>query len=115
LLYLLGVVGEVLLIASIYLVMPVGRLSWRHALLGGAVAALLWELTRHLLLWYLNTLSRVGEVYGSLTTAIVILLSLELAAIVLLLGAQVIAEYERRERAGHKAAPKEFRTEKAPT
>jgi membrane protein len=113
LLYLLGVAGEVLVITSIYLVMPVGRLSWRHALLGGVTAALLWELTRHILLWYLNTLSRVGEVYGSLTTAIVILLSLELAAIVLLLGAQVIAEYERLERPGRKAAPKAFRTEKA--
>lgn len=112
LLYLLGVAGEVLVISSIYLVMPVGRLSWRHALIGGATAALLWELTRHLLLWYLNTLSRVGDVYGSLTTSIVILLSLELAAIVLLLGAQVIAEYERMERPGRKAAPKPFRTEK---
>ncbi|MCK7580690.1 MAG: hypothetical protein MZV65_37005 [Chromatiales bacterium] len=33
--------------------------------------------------------------YGSLTTAIVVLLSLELAATLLLLGAQVIAEFER--------------------
>jgi uncharacterized BrkB/YihY/UPF0761 family membrane protein len=39
----------------------------------------------------------VQTVYGSLTTAIVVLLSLELAAIVLLFGAQVIAEYERIE------------------
>jgi YihY family inner membrane protein len=112
LLYLLGVAGEVLVISSIYFVMPVGRLSWRHALIGGATAALLWEVTRHGLLWYLTTLSRVGEVYGSLTTAIVILLSLELAAIVLLFGAQVIAEYERLERPGRKAQPKGFRTEK---
>ena len=111
LLYLLGVAGEVLVISSIYLVMPVGRLSWRHALIGGATAALLWELTRHVLLWYLNSLSRMSDVYGSLTTAIVILLSLELAAIVLLLGAQVIAEYERLQRPGKKAAePKPFRT-----
>ena len=95
LLYLLGVAGEVLVISSIYMVMPVGRLSWRHAVIGGATAALLWELTRHVLLWYFATLSRVGEVYGSLTTAIVVLLSLELAATLLLLGAQVIAEYER--------------------
>ena len=95
LLYLLGVAGEVFIITSIYMVMPAGRLSWRHALIGGATAALLWELTRHLLLWYFDSLSRVGEVYGSLTTAIVVLLSLELAATLLLFGAQVIAEYER--------------------
>jgi len=95
LLYVLGFAGEVLIITALYMVMPVGRLRWRHALVGGVTAAVLWEITRHVLLWYFNTLSRVSEVYGSLTTAIVVLLSLELAATLLLLGAQVIAEYER--------------------
>ena len=95
LLYLFGVLGEVLVLTSIYLVMPVGRPSWRHALVGGITATVLWELTRHILVWYFGTLSQVSVVYGSLTTAIVVLLSLEIAATLLLLGAQVIAEYER--------------------
>ena len=95
LLYLLGLIGEIFLLTSVYMVMPVGRLSWRHALLGGVTAALLWEITRHVLVWYFNTLSQVNVVYGSLTTAIVVLFSLEIAATLLLLGAQVISEYER--------------------
>jgi membrane protein len=95
LLYLLGVVGEILVLTSIYLVMPVGRLSWRHALIGGITATVLWEITRHLLVWYFGTLSQVSVVYGSLTTSIVVLLSFDIAATLLLLGAQVIAEYER--------------------
>ena len=112
LLYLLGVAGEVFIVTSIYMVMPVGRISWRRALLGGVTAALLWELTRHVLLWYFTTLSRVGEVYGSFTTAIVVLLSLEIAATLLLFGGQVIAEYERREREGKaEREPKEMRTD----
>ena len=86
-----------LVLASIYFVMPVGRLSWRHALIGGVSATVLWEISRHVLVWYFATLSQVRTVYGSLTTAIVVLLSLEIAAIVLLFGAQVIAEYERIE------------------
>lgn len=94
-LYLLGILGEVLLLTSIYLVMPVGRLAWSHALVGGVTATLLWELTRHLLVWYLTSLSFVNVIYGSLATTVVILLSLEFAAVILLLGAQVIAEYER--------------------
>jgi YihY family inner membrane protein len=98
-LYVLGVVGEVLLLTSIYLVMPVGRLAWSHALIGGVVATALWEISRHLLTWYLATLSFVNVIYGSFATTIVILLSLEVAAIILLLGAQVIAEYERLGRA----------------
>lgn len=95
LLYLLGFAGEVFLLTSVYMVMPVGRLTWRHALPGGLTAALLWEVTRHVLVWYFGTLSQVNVVYGSLTTAIVVLLSLEIAATFLLLGAQVISEYER--------------------
>lgn len=95
LLYLLGLAGEIILLTSLYMVMPVGKLSWRHALVGGVVAAFFWELTRHVLVWYFATLSQVGVVYGSLTTAIVVLLSLEIAATVVLLGAQVISEYER--------------------
>lgn len=40
-LYLIGIVGEVLLLTSIYLVMPVGRLAWSHALIGGVVTTIL--------------------------------------------------------------------------
>jgi membrane protein len=95
LLYLLGLVGEIFVLTSVYMVMPVGRISLRHALIGGVTAALLWELTRHLLVWYFATLSQVSMVYGSLTTAIIVLLSLEIAAALLLFGAQVISEFER--------------------
>lgn len=95
LIYMLGVSGEIALLTSIYLVMPVGRLSLRHALIGGVTAALLWEITRHVLVWYFSTLSLVNVIYGAFTASIVILFSLEAAAIILLLGAQVIAEYER--------------------
>ena len=99
-LYLLGVLGEVLLLTSIYLVMPVGQLAWTHALIGGLVATGLWELTRHGLVWYFTKLSFVSIIYGSLATTIIILLSFEFAAIILLLGAQVIAEYERIDHGG---------------
>ncbi|MCC2635376.1 MAG: putative ribonuclease [Ramlibacter sp.] len=111
LLYLLGLLGEIFLLTSIYMVMPVGRLSWRHALIGGATAALLWEGTRRVLVWYFGTLSQVSVVYGSLTTAIVVLFTLEIAATLLLLGAQVISEYERIERKG----PEAESAAKAPT
>jgi YihY family inner membrane protein len=95
LLYLLGLAGEIFVVSSVYVVMPVGRLRWKHAFIGGATASLLWEVTRHVLVWYFNTLSQVSVVYGSLTTAIVVLFSLEIGATLLLLGAQVISEYER--------------------
>jgi membrane protein len=94
LIYVASVIGEVLLISAIYYFMPVGRLSAQHAL--G---------------WYFGTLSQVSVVYGSLTTAIVVLLSLEVAATLLLLGAQVIAEYERIDPGEAKTPPVPMRIE----
>ena len=111
LLYLLGLTGEALLLSAIYLVMPVGRLSLRHALIGGVVATLLWEITRHVLVWYYTTMSQIQVVYGSLTTSVAILLSVEIGALVLLLGAQVIAEYERIGHEPIEAAGQVLRTE----
>ena len=95
LLYLMGVAGLILMLTAVYMVMPVGRLSLRHALIGGIVAGILWEITRHILVWYFSSLSFVNVIYGSLATTVVTLVSLEIASIILLLGAQVIAEFER--------------------
>ena len=93
--YMLGVIGEILLLSSLYLVMPSGRLAVHHALIGGITATVLWELTRHFMVWYFSTLSIVNIVYGTFATAVILLLSLEAAAVILLFGAQVISEYER--------------------
>lgn len=95
LLYLAGLAAEILIISSIYYLLPAGRIPLSHALIGGVTAALLWEAIRRALLWYFGSLSQVDLVYGSLATAIIVLLTLEIAASLLLLGAQVIAEYER--------------------
>ena len=110
-LYLAAVTGEILIISSIYFFMPPGRISPSHALIGGATATVLWETIRHGLAWYFATLSQVNVVYGSLTTAIIVLLSLEIAAALLLLGAQVIAEYERIGQGNADKPPVALRTE----
>ncbi len=95
--YLLGFAAETLIVASIYLTLPVGRMPVHHALIGGLAASLVWEFIRHLLVWYFTTLSKTSVVYGSLTTAVVALFCMEIVAALLLIGAQVIAEYERLE------------------
>ena len=102
-LWFLGVTGLALLLTSLYMVMPIGRLSFRHALAGGVTATALWEVVRRLLAWYFSTLSMVNVVYGPLASTIGVLLSLEAAALVLLLGAQVIADLERSRRAARPA------------
>ncbi|MBS1113983.1 MAG: putative ribonuclease, partial [Nitrospirae bacterium] len=93
-LYILGILGEVLMLTSLYLVMPVARITFRHALVGGLTATVLWEITRRALVWYYGVISMVNLIYGSIATTVVALLSIEAVALILLLGAQVIAELE---------------------
>ena len=95
LLYLLGLSAETIILSAIYYLVPVGRTAIHHALIGGFIMASIWEIIRHQLVWYFTTLSRASVVYGSLTTAVVALFSMEIIATLLLLGAQVISEYER--------------------
>jgi membrane protein len=95
-LYIVGVISEVVLLSSMYLLLPVVRTTFRHALVGGVTATTLWEITRRVLVWYYSTLSMVNLIYGSFATAVVTLLITEAAALILLLGAQVIAELERK-------------------
>lgn len=94
-LYLSGMFGMVIMLTSLYMVMPLGKISVRHAVIGGITATVLWEIIRHVLVWYYSNLSLVNVIYGSLATAVVTLLSIEIAVSILLLGAQVIAEFDR--------------------
>jgi YihY family inner membrane protein len=102
-LYLIGIFGEVLLLTSFYLVMPLVRITFRHALMGGMVATVLWEITRRVLVWYYSVVSSVNLIYGSFATSVVALISMEAIAVIILLGAQVIAEVERRNSSGHQS------------
>ncbi|HEX8989517.1 MAG TPA: YhjD/YihY/BrkB family envelope integrity protein, partial [Rhodocyclaceae bacterium] len=96
-LYLLALTVQTAILSAFYWIMPVGRTKPSHALIGGFTATTLWEAVRHILIWYFSTLSKASVVYGSLTTAVVALFGMEIAATILLLGAQVISEYESLE------------------
>jgi len=100
LIYLTGVLGLVLLFTLLYKIMPVARVSFRRALAGGFTATLLWEITRHGLVAYYTNVSMVNALYGSMATIIIVLFTLEAVALILLLGAQVIADLQRNANAG---------------
>jgi membrane protein len=98
--HVFGLIGLCLLFTSIYKVLPVARIQFKRAFVGGITAALLWDGVRWLLVWYFSNISLINLIYGSLATVIIFLLAMEVAAIIILLGAQVIAELERSARAG---------------
>jgi YihY family inner membrane protein len=93
-LHIVGLVGEVLMLTSLYLFMPAVRVRFLHALIGGITATILWEITRRGLIWYYSTLSMVNLIYGSFATPVVALLTADAVALIVLLGAQVIVELE---------------------
>ncbi|MEX2380945.1 MAG: YihY/virulence factor BrkB family protein [Opitutales bacterium] len=95
-----GALGLVFLFTSLYMVMPVSKISFRRALIGGASAAILWEVIRFILLWFFTTLSYMNVVYGSIATVIIAFLSMEIAAVIVLLGAQIISDLEHNAEAG---------------
>lgn len=98
--YVVGFIGLVLLFTTLYKIMPVTKISFRLALSGGVTAAIMWEILRVSLVGYFTHLSVVNAVYGSMATTVILLLTMEAAAIIVLLGAQVIAELQRSIHAG---------------
>ena len=98
--YLTNVGGLVLLFTLLYKMMPVAKISLLRALAGGLTATVLWEMVRHLLVSYYTRISAVNVIYGSMATVVIILLTLEAAALILLLGAQVIADLQRNANLG---------------
>jgi len=93
-------VGLAGFLGSFYRFLPPIRPRVRVALLGGLMAGTVWEIVRRGMVWYFGHLSLIGAYYGSLASAVVLLVGLDGAALVLLLGGQVIAELERSRRAG---------------
>jgi membrane protein len=100
LIYLTGLLGLVLLFTLFYKIMPVVKVSFRRAIAGGLTATILWEAVRHLLVSYYTKVSIVNVLYGSMATIIIVLLIMESVALILLLGAQVIADLQRSADAG---------------
>lgn len=100
LLQVAGFVGLVVLFAATYRVLPVVKISLNKALIGGLCAGVLWRAVGTFMVYYFANLSMVNLIYGSLATVVVVLLSMEVAFIILLLGAQVIAELQASANAG---------------
>jgi len=90
-----GVLGLVLLFTLFYKILPMAKVSFKLALAGGLTATILWEIVRYLLVYYFSKISMVNVLYGSMATMIIVLLTLEMVALILLVGAQVIANLQR--------------------
>ncbi len=89
LLKLAPVSSSLLAFTLIYGLVPNVRVKFSHALIGGAVAALLFELAKRLFAFYLQTFPTYEAIYGALATVPIFLVWLYLTWTIVLIGAEV--------------------------
>ena len=94
-LYLVPGAITLLIFLLIYRFVPNRQMRWRYVLPGALVATLLFECAKILFLWYLENLAIFDQVYGSLTSSIVLLLWAYVSSLILILGAELSYEYEK--------------------
>jgi membrane protein len=89
LLGLTPVLASALAFTMLYAVVPNRRVRLRHALAGGLLAALLFELAKHGFGLYITRFASYQAIYGALAAIPIFLVWLYLSWIVVLLGAEV--------------------------
>ena len=84
-----------LLFLLVYRIVPNCKTYWRYVWPGAMVAAVLFEFAKGLFIWYLDNLASYQQIYGALTSVMVLLLWIYLSALILILGAEISSEYGR--------------------
>jgi membrane protein len=82
----------------IYRFVPNRQTSLRHIWLGAAIAAILFEASKSLFVWYLGQFANYTLVYGSLASAIALLLWIYISSLILIFGAEISSEYQKLSR-----------------
>ena len=91
--YLILTVG----FTAIYKIIPNLKVAFQHALVGGASAALLFEVAKHFFAWYIGRTSHYSVIYGSLEAIVILILWVFYSSTILLFCAEVVSAYRRRE------------------
>ena len=92
LLYALPIVFEAAAFVLLYTVVPNYPVRWRHALIGGAVATVLFEIAKRGFAWFIAGFSSFQIIYGAIAALPVFLVWIHLSWTVILLGAVVTAQ-----------------------
>jgi membrane protein len=75
----------------LYRIIPHRHVPWRHALLGGAVAAFLFESAKQIFSYYVHAAPTYNLVYGAFAAVPLFLIWIYLSWLVILLGAEITA------------------------
>lgn len=81
----------VLAFVLLYMAVPNKPIKFRHALVGGVTAALLFELTKRAFTWYVSNFHSYEVIYGALSSIPIFLIWVYVSWLVVLVGAEVTA------------------------
>ena len=85
----------------IYLIVPNRKVSWKSAIVGALVAAILFEMAKRGFAWYITTFPSYQRVYGTLATIPIFLFWVYLSWNIILLGGTIAATLETSRWRGH--------------
>jgi membrane protein len=97
------------LFAAIYKILPDRHLEWRDVVVGGVVTAILFNIGKSLIGWYIGS-SAIASSYGAAGALIVLLLWVYYSIQIFLLGAEFTKIYTNRHGSGQKATAEITRT-----
>jgi membrane protein len=92
--FILSLIVVTLLFASIYKVLPDVKVPWRNLWVGSAATALLFNIGKFLIGFYLGN-SNMGSTYGAAGSIIIVLVWVFYSAQILLLGAEFTQVYSK--------------------
>lgn len=92
---LFPLVFSFIIFALVYRFVPNAKVTWGDVWPGALLAAVLFEAGKNIFAWYLANFANYSLVYGSLGAVIAFLFWSYLSALILLLGAELAAEYSR--------------------
>ena len=79
----------------LYRFVPNCKTYWRYVWPGAVVAAILFETSKGIFIWYLADVANYEQIYGSVASMMGLLSWAYLSAFILILGAEISSEYGR--------------------
>ena len=87
---------DIVMFSALYKLTPMEHVDIRPALIGGAAAAALWEISKLGFGWWVLTEATYNQVYGPLAASVIVMLWLWVSAMIFLFGAEISAVIQGR-------------------
>jgi membrane protein len=98
---------DICIFTALYRLTPTVRVRLQPALVGGAVGAVLWELSKVLFGWWVLQVGTYNRIYGPLTAVVIVMLWMWISAMIFLYGAALAFAAQCR-MAGEQPAPESW-------